>query len=238
MKYCENCGAAVDESNKFCPSCGYTLADEGSPSKIQTIKQQPDIQMASESKLPQLVARSYWIWFLISLVLSIFSMIYLYLNFEDLNKLNQYPRPKEVSSTEVNMTTIIILGIISIICGLGFFIMPYIIYLKFKLLYDYINSHPTKQNTIPISGQKYVKYFFICIGIVIIGLIFIALSQTVFYSMGDFLPIFSMIIGNFIAFIPVIVFGIYMLIQSAKWQEAYNERAYIVSPNTLKKDLF
>ncbi|MFX1537155.1 MAG: zinc-ribbon domain-containing protein [Promethearchaeota archaeon] len=254
--YCPFCGAEVSKEDVFCPQCGSKLeVPEKDTEKIGpivsedelTAKEQVDPSYGypaqypptpQQAYLPPLETRNFWAWYLLSLVSGgIAMLIYMYLNFEDLNKLAAYPRPREVPSPEVDTQLVLILFIVSFITGGsgGSIVMIYLYYLKFQKLHDYLQYHPQKQETIPLEGTKIViLQIMSCIGIVCFFPLFFI---PVFLFLGNNVVFISLIILAVIAFIVLIGITIYFLIESAKWQQAYNERVLMINPNARQKYL-
>lgn len=246
MATCPSCGTTVLPSDAFCPSCGSPLdqrkefAGEYQEPKGETDfpKQPYPTKMVEHRTAEPLVARNYLYWFLISLVFSPMMFIYYYFNFEDLNKLAKYDRPPGVPSPEVDTNRLIILVVVSVCCGLGIFIFPYIFYLKFEKLYRYIENHPVKLQNKPVSGRKFITAYLISFGIMLLGVIFIVVVQVVGVYSGSMTLNLLVIPAYIIMVIPSLIIGIFNIIWSHRWQEAYNELAYKICPDTIQKDLF
>jgi hypothetical protein len=174
------------------------------------------------SYLPHLEQRNFWLWFVITIcTFGIGGIVYMYLNLDDLNKLDKYPRPKGVPSTEVSLALVIVLC--CCLPPIGAIIAQYY---KFDKLHNYIKYHPQKQRTQVVSGGKFLL-------ISIIGAIIISGASSV---MGTAFSIIAstgtpgpwfLISRLFTAFTSLLSLGlsIYILILNYQWQEAFNERA-------------
>lgn len=236
MRKCENCGTEVLDDNVFCHNCGTQIHSN-------TGFKQPDQEYLNHNKQfivtkQPLIARNFWYWYLLSILLSPLMYLYLYYNFEDLKNLDEYERPSETPPMNIDMTKILILGAIAIFCGLAAFIMPYIYYLKLEKLYQYIESQPSKQQTRTVSGKKFAAISIVYFIAIMILYVVMMLGLTVFNFSSDagFIA-FSMSLYVSI-FVIIIAFTIYNIFHSNKWQKAYNEIAYSICPKTIKQDLF
>lgn len=239
MKYCPHCGAEIEGGGNFCPICGAEISEEipseAPPSKeeyppgyqTETVTPRPPTQ-----RLPQLERRNFWLWFLLSFVTGIFGIIYLYINISDLNKLDQYPKPKGVPSTHIDEDTMIILGVIGVVVGFLPFVMLYYNYLKFEKLHNYITYHPRKQEKVPISGGEYLKWTILIFVLFLIGTIVPVLGIVIPSVLGGgYTAVFIiMIILGIGFFIGGIVIAIKLVLKTAEWQEAYNERVLMIDP--------
>ncbi|MHA1557739.1 MAG: zinc-ribbon domain-containing protein [Candidatus Heimdallarchaeota archaeon] len=236
MYKCKNCGTEVLAGNSFCHNCGIQIeSDSGF--------KQPDQEYLNQKKQfvvtqQPLIARNFWYWYLLSMLLSPLMYLYLYYNFEDLKKLDEYTRPSDAPPMNIDTNKILILGAVAIFCGLSPFIMPYIYYLKFEKLYQYVEAHPSKQQTRPVSGKKFAAFYIVYFILTMIVYTIMMLGIYVFkYSSTTGYLIFIVCISAF-SFVTAIAFVIYFVVHSNKWQNAYNEIAYSVCPVTIQQDLF
>ncbi|MFW9922074.1 MAG: hypothetical protein ACFFDW_02170, partial [Candidatus Thorarchaeota archaeon] len=156
MPYCPSCGSEIGVENDYCPSCGANILKF---TEKKTIEFEAPEQIPKQI-LPALYQRNYLIWFLLSIATGIFSFIYLYFIFDDLNKLDFYPKPKGVPSTAIEQNKLVLYFVFYIALSvtiIGSFIMLYIIYSKkYSLLNNYLEAHPAKQSSHPITSKKYV----------------------------------------------------------------------------------
>jgi len=263
LSFCPSCGASIEkDKDTYCPFCGAPTKTEKKAEKPVTDYLQTEVEFPAKPMepiaapggyptgtsypaavapdpqgLPQLEIRSFWMWTLLGIVtFGIASFIYLYYNIEDLNKLDQYPKPAGVPSTRIDTSNMLIIVLIGFFTGFISIIMLIATYMKFEKLYKYVQAHPQRQQTMPVSGGRLILTSIIssfCLGIL---------------SFGIYLPILIIpedpmlatmivgIIGGVVGLI-AIGFSIYMLTLSAKWQTAYNERARILCPGTPEKSM-
>ncbi|MBD3191270.1 MAG: hypothetical protein GF308_11530 [Candidatus Heimdallarchaeota archaeon] len=249
MKYCPHCGFQIEEG-KFCPSCGAEIFEEP-PSKVPPATEEAEEEYSSKYQtetvehrpppehLPQLERRNYWLWFLLSIVTGVFGIIYLYMNITDLNKLDRYPKPRGVPSTNIKEDTMIILGVIGLVVGFLPFVMIYYNYLKFEKLHNYIMYHPRKQEKVPISGGEFLKQTILSYVLVLLGVILpgIGISIAMAFLTGNsfIVVMIVMIIVGVCFFIAGIVISIKLIFKNAEWQEAYNERVLMLDPQAPEK---
>ena len=263
MSFCPSCGASIEkDKDTYCPFCGAPtitekkeekLADDfpaepakpiesmqpiAAPGTITPVTSYPATTTTQSSQTaPQLEIRSFWMWTLLGLVtFGIASYVYMYYNIQDLDKLSQHPAPAGVKSTHIDTSNLTILIIVGLITGLIGVLMLIGTFLKFQKLHEYINSHPQRQQTIPISGARYLITSII--GSCVISIIPIAMAIPMAFEMMDetmYLIISAVLYG--VMGIGCLIFGIYMLIQQANWQKAYNERARMLCPGTPEKSL-
>ncbi|MHA1156568.1 MAG: zinc ribbon domain-containing protein [Candidatus Heimdallarchaeota archaeon] len=261
MTYCPACGAEIGDHLEYCPSCGAQVNVEG---KGQIAKPDHDqIQMAKPGhdqfqqplqQLPQLVQRNYLIWFLLSYLTGIFGLVYIYFVFDDLNKLDKYPKPAGVKSTNLDQNSLI-LYIVLYVMGFAL-IANYLIYSKkYGMFNDYLDTHPQKQTKLP--SRNYIKLMvfrdillFVMTGFEIVGFVLYSLAIGAeygeYFSIANFGPLstsMSLVILPFIFigigglfFVGIMVIAIYMIVLEFRWQEAMNERVSIIDPNFIKKD--
>ncbi len=265
MAYCPSCGAEIGDYLEYCTSCGAQVNVEG---KAQMGKPDHDqIQMAKpghaqfqqpQEVLPQLVQRNYLIWFLLNYIIPFASLVYLYFVFDDLNKLDKYPKPKGVKSTYLDQNSFI-LYIILYAVGLGI-IANYLVYSKkFGMFNDYLDTHPQKQTKLPSKNYMKLMIFRDILGLSMSGIF--AVGYFVFFiefGLADFeygytsitsigslganmstslliIPIIAFVLSG-LCFVGVMIIGIYMIVLDFRWQEAMNERVSIIDPNFIKKD--
>ena len=235
MSNCQYCGAELIEGDLFCHACGSPVRKAGDfkqPQQEYITKAQPIYVIRKP-----LIARNFILWYLISMVASPLMMIYLYFNFQDLNNLDEFERPTKVPVMDINMTTILILMVLGFL-GLGIFTFPYLYYLKWEKLYQYLESDPNKQKNKIDSGKKIAGIYAGYMALVILFSIGYALFS-VFAPMYSFnAMIIIMVVFYLIVIGGSLGFAVYYLIQSYRWQEAYNELAYRICPETIKQDLF
>jgi len=272
MNYCKSCGAEIEDQITFCPSCG---AEIGTEEKIQMTEQEVSgeekVQMAKpdhdqfqqpQQELPQLVQRNYIIWFLLNAIIPIFYLVYFYFVFDDLNKLDQHPKPAGVKSTFLEQNSLIIFIVLSLL-GLGL-IANYLMYSKkYGMFNDYLDTHPQKQTKLPSKNFIKLMIFrdvllYSGLGLSFGGAFMFGFSP---FSDGGFFAFHYSIIPNvdlgllatigmdptfYIAIILIIlgslfligssVISIYMIVLDFRWQEAMNERVAIIDKNFIKKD--
>jgi hypothetical protein len=258
--YCPSCGAEIGDHLTFCPKCGAQIveaADKAMPlpppppeyaQKGHAQFQQP------QQALPQLVQRNYLIWFLLTFVTGIVGLIYLYIIFEDMKKLDQYPKPKGVPSITLDQNQLILI-IVLYVLGLGL-IANYIIYSKkYGMFNDYLDAHPQKQEKLP--SRNYIKLMigrdimfllsglFFAVGPIVsaltidLGNTYLAIAGTAPLSTAMvtfvlFTVIFSVIGGLLV--VGGMIIAIYQIVLDFRWQEAMNERVRIVDPKAPMKD--
>jgi len=230
LKYCTFCGVKNLDDNVFCSKCGnkfIELDESGQP--IQEIRTDPT------PKKPELFIRNYLLWLLISLVVSPINLLYIYFNFEDMNKLWDYEGSIEGPSMKMDEDRIILLIFLS-------YVIPFmglvIRYWKYKNFRTYLKYNAPKNQTIPISGKKYV-------GIAIIDIILLYAGIALMY-LTIYLPIASsspLNFGLFLGFclltsLTSLGLSIYLLYNEYKWQKAMNERILTICPNAEEKPLF
>ncbi|MBD3189815.1 MAG: hypothetical protein GF308_04185 [Candidatus Heimdallarchaeota archaeon] len=236
MPYCQACGFEIDDYTSYCPSCGAEIIQSEAKRHPPPTLQYP--------RLPQLVQRNYLIWFLLSMFTGIFGIIYLYLVFDDLNKLAKYPRPEEVPSPAIDTDQVIILLVVGIVLASVIPIAPFIInyiifYKKYRKLNDYITHHPQKQTKKPIEAKKYLG--------LMIGRDLLILIMLAAFVLGGVLPavmvdlalvviIILFVLGG-VSVLGIIGINIYLIIQDFRWQEALNERITIIDPTAPMKEL-
>lgn len=264
--FCPSCGASIEDSDTYCPFCGAPTKTEKKEEKTVAVYPEPDVDFPAEpakpiqtyepiaapgaptgvsypattapgrSSGPQLEIRSFWMWFLLGFVtFGIASLVYLYYNIEDLNKLDQHPKPAGVPSTHTDTSNILILVIIGLFTGFLGIITLIATYMKFEKLHKYITAHPHRQPTIPVSGGRFILTSVLssfCIGTLSY---FVAIPMVFIQD-----PMTGMIVTIVLSVVLGIVglgVSIYLLVQSANWQKAYNERARMLCPGTPEKSL-
>ncbi|NHJ04655.1 MAG: zinc-ribbon domain-containing protein [Candidatus Heimdallarchaeota archaeon] len=240
MPFCQNCGAEIGDHIVYCPQCGAEVSAE---KVIKGAQQKSAIDMPPRTyvneSLPELVQRNYLLWLVLSIVTGIFSFIYLYFIIEDLNKLDNYPRPKNVPSTKIDTTQVIIWLVVGYVTGILLpFAMVYIYSQTFGKLYDYINSHPMKQTKNTVSGRYITAFFIIEFTFILLmtaGIIVAAILGPLY---GNYALFIGVIIASVLMTLIVCGMGIYMYILQYRWQEAFNERVRIINPNARMVDLF
>ncbi len=252
MTYCPSCGAEIGDHLEYCPSCGAQINAEDK-NKIPK-PGHDEIQMAKsghaqfQQELPQLVQRNYLIWFLLSYLTGVVMFIYMYFVFDDLNKLDKYPKPAGVKSTYLDQNTVI-LYIVLYFLGFGIIANYLVNSKKYGMFNDYLDTHPQKQNKLP--SKKYIKLMIVrdILGFLMSGVgmvfYFIFLIGFDMLNIGSGIPTFSnaMLIMSIIAivltgicFVAVMIIAIYLIVLDFRWQEAMNERVRIIDPNFIKKD--
>ncbi|MHA1187893.1 MAG: zinc ribbon domain-containing protein [Candidatus Heimdallarchaeota archaeon] len=258
MTFCPSCGASIETKDTYCPFCGAPTITEkkeeksaadipaepvkpmqpiAAPGTITPVTSYPAATSVTVTHtLPQLEIRSFWIWTLLTMVTGgIAGYVYLYYNIEDLNKLDQYPKPAGVPNTRTDTSNLVILVIIGLCTGLISLIMLIATYMKFQKFHEYVKATPQRQTTIPISGTKFLLVTFgasICVGILAYGVSFLFLIIPDPMIATIVISIVSGILG--LVYIGVLIYG---FIQGANWQKAYNERARMLCPGTPEKSL-
>jgi len=213
--------------------CGNPIAFKGEP--VVHIEQ---AQQGGFNQPPELVRRQFWLWYVLSLVTGIFYYVYLYMNYEDLNKLDKYRENKEVPSTYTDTQKIIMLLVVGVLLSFVYvFIWLYLMRKKYDLLYNYIRYSPRKQEIIPMPGDKHTKiavsgFILLYVSIGLPFLIYIPAINTVTFAWS------LLILVAVLMFIGAIVCFFYLLVQENKWQQAYNERVLMINPNTPEVLLF
>ncbi len=267
MNYCKSCGAEIEVNITYCPSCG---ADVNIEEKIQTTEPEvsgEEVQMAKpghdqfqqpQQELPHLVQRNYLIWFLLNFVVPIAYLIYFYFVFDDLNKLDQYPKPAGNTSTKLEQNSMILI-IVLYVLGLGL-IANYILYSKkYGMFNDYLDTHPQKQTKLPSKNFIKLMIFrdislYLGLGLAFGGAAILgffagkgvdlffsianvapSIAATIGFSSGLYAGIILLVLGILLS-IPSMIIGIYMIVLDFRWQEAMNERVSIIDPNFIKKD--
>ncbi|MEA2071492.1 MAG: zinc-ribbon domain-containing protein [Asgard group archaeon] len=237
MLYCPECGTYVEEDVRFCPNCGANIeitkqeivSEPPEEQELTTLK-----QPSYEPELPPLERRNFWIWFLLSIVTSgIGALIYSYINFEDMNKLNKYPKPARVPSIETDTSTYLILSVVGLF--LGFFPIINLIYTyrKFNLLYKYITNHPQSQKNMPPKPSKFIWAMVLSIVLPFlfsIPIIVLSVIQGYSGSSQQIAFIIPIVFGSLMAVIGIGLL-IYFIILQVRWQDAYNERVLMIDPN-------
>lgn len=181
------------------------------------------------SERPSLKQRNFWLWFILFFVtFGIGYLVYLYLNYEDLNRLDLYPKPQSIPSTETEKILIIVLVILT--GGIGILLAHYV---KFQKFHDYLKYHPQKQTQQCPSGLK----------VVIVSLFTGCVSGLIAVPFWVITSILSGIFGNneiwTSSMIIALVFGIllglgaiilasYLTVLNYRWQKAYNERVQLL----------
>ncbi|MBD3191518.1 MAG: hypothetical protein GF308_12790 [Candidatus Heimdallarchaeota archaeon] len=181
------------------------------------------------SEKPPLKQRNFWFW-LISFFLTfgIGYIIYLYINFEDLNQLDRYPKSQSIPSTETDKILIIILIVLT--GGIGILLAHYV---KFQKLHDYLKYHPRKQTQHCPSGLRATIFtlFTGCISAlawVPFWIITPILSGFVNNNgMGTTILIVALIFGLLLG-LGAITLAIYLTVLNYQWQKAYNERVQLL----------
>ncbi|MCF2144505.1 MAG: zinc-ribbon domain-containing protein [Candidatus Heimdallarchaeota archaeon] len=235
MRFCGKCGTQIDDDSvSFCPSCGESLESIEEKQKEQLLTQLP-----TESKIvmdkPELIRRNYLIWFLLSLATGIFSIVYLYFNFEDLNRLDKYRENPEVPSTHFEADQLTRYLILMFVLGL-FFVIPGLVMnliikkKKYDLLYNYLRYSPTKQKTMPISGKKYLNLSILTAFLILVGSLVYFLYFIPFISGTTWLYILLLLV-SIASNIGGIVCAIFLRVHDYHWQQAYNERVLLLNPN-------
>jgi len=262
MTYCPSCGAEIGDHLAFCPKCGAQIAEVSE--KTMPLPPPPPPEYAQkghaqfqqpQQALPQLVQRNYLIWFLLTFVTGIVGLIYLYVIFEDMKKLDQYPKPPGVPSMTLDQNQMIMF-IVLYVLGLGL-IANYLIYSKkYGMFNDYLDAHPQKQEKLP--SRNYIKLMigrdimlilsgiFFTVGAIVpaltVGfytdpLIAIAGAAPLSTTMVSFIvfTVIFMVIGGLLV-VGAMIIGIYQIVLDFRWQEAMNERVRIIDPNAPMKD--
>ena len=244
----------------YCPKCGAEIV--GIPAKkmeSEVIMTQPGHQQFEQATqvLQPLVQRNYLLWFLMSMLIPLFGLLYLYFCFEDLKKMDQYPKPQNVPSTTLEQNQFIIY-IVLYVLGLGI-IANYMVYSKkYGMFNDYLDAHPRKQAKLP--SRNYIKlmiardimlllsiialtfgFMLVPAGLLIVepegfyGLLGVAsgISTLALFIIG----IVLCVLGG-LMFIAISIIGIYQIVLDHRWQEAMNERVLILCPNAEMKSLF
>ena len=267
LSFCPSCGASIDaDKDTYCPFCGAPTKTEKKEEKVATDYLQTEADFPAEPAKPmepiaapgtitpvtsypatttttpgsrtspQLEIRSFWMWFLLGIItFGIASIAYLYYNIKDLEKLAQHPAPAGVKSPTIDTSNLLLFVIIGLFTGLLSLLMLIGTYLKFQKLHEYIKSHPQKQHTLPVSGGKYLLISIgssLCIGMLSYGVAIPA----------SFIPdpataVIVMVVMSVVLVLVSLGVSIYILIQSANWQKAYNERARMLCPGTPEKSL-
>jgi hypothetical protein len=236
MPYCQSCGTEVEEYVKFCPKCGARIADGTEKEAVEPVIRE------EQRRYPPLVQRNYLIFFLLNMVTGVFGFIYLYLIFEDLDKMAEYPRPEGVPSPRADKDQLLILLIVSILLS-GTVIAPIIIqfiivHRKYSALNDYIRAHPIKQETYPLETKKVMWLMGGIIILLFLSGAFIASGVLIVVFTNIFWIVFISYPLAGLCFLGIIAIGIYLVIQDFRWQDAMNERVRILDPNAPMKDLF
>ncbi|MHA1442838.1 MAG: hypothetical protein ACTSPK_13405, partial [Candidatus Heimdallarchaeota archaeon] len=128
-----------------------------------------------------------------------------------------------------------IIVIIGLFTGLISIIMLIATYLKFQKLHEYIKSHPQRQQTLPVTGGRYLLISIgssFCIGMLSYG---VAIPAA--FIPDPFIAMIVMVVMSVVLGLVSLGVSIYILIQSANWQKAYNERARMLCPGTPEKSL-
>lgn len=180
-------------------------------------------------QLPILNQRSFWLWLLLSIItLGIGGLIYLYLNLDDLNRLDKYPRPANVPSTK-NETVILILLALCL-PPIGLFIAMYV---KFHKLQRYLAAHPVRGSQQVASGGKVLT--------IMLFSAFMSVASSLVYRIkmyffpgpiGPVVYVTTALIG-----IVGLILAIVLLVYNYHWQEAYNERVRLLTENNTPNDL-
>ena len=246
MSKCSFCGTELLEGDLFCHSCGSPVeSDTGiKPPQQEQLGYAQSAQKAFSgyskpitTSYQPLIARKFILWYLLSMLFGPLIYVYLYFNFQDLDRLYQYNRPSSIPAMNIDINKIFIIGAIGLFCGFGIFYIPYIYYLKWEKLHRYIEHSEIKPNTRPASGKQVLVVMIVNTLISIVAAVLYAVFSTIL-QFSSSMPLLYMGIMYVAIMIPAIIFGIYFLIQSYRWQEAYNEIAFRICPNTIRQDLF
>ena len=267
LAFCPSCGASIDaETDTYCPFCGAPTKTEKKEEKSVTDYSETDVDFPAEqakpiqtmqpiaapgaptgttypatttpgrSAGPQLEIRSFWMWFLLGIVtFGIASIVYLYYNIEDLNKLDQHPKPAGVPSTHTDTSNLLIIVIIGLCTGFLSIIMIIATYMKFEKLHKYVAAHPQRQQTLPISGGKYLLIT-LCMSFGV-GILSYAVTIPAAFIPDPNTQLIVMLVISLVLSLVSLGVSIYVLIQQANWQKAYNERARMLCPGTPEKSL-
>ncbi|MFW9924198.1 MAG: zinc ribbon domain-containing protein [Candidatus Thorarchaeota archaeon] len=229
MGTCPHCGKDITDDAEYCPNCNTKLAFEGvvKDSDGKPILSYEDIN-ANFTGLNPLPKRNEYFWFILTLFSGgLIGVIYLVINFKDLNKLNKFPKTPQVESIETTVKSFLFGMCTCSIVTLGLFILFYPFYRKFQLLYDYFEQHPIKQQTKIISGGGYAIISTI-ITVLLIGGLFIGDAFNL-YSITNQTALNVMFAISIVCYSFSI--GLYLLLMyfNLIWQQAFNERADIVN---------
>lgn len=230
MKYCRECGEKNSDDSSFCTKCGtqFALLKETGSAIVEhkVITEQP--------RVAPLVRRNFLLWWALSFVASPLYFVYIYFNFEDMNNLEERDVAKEGPSMKMEKDNIIMYMILS-------FIIPFVgivvRYWKYDKFHKYLEYNYEKNQTMPISGKKYVWLTVIMILMLTIGSVLLNLLPLPFiFTSGLMLGLFigisvlTLIVGMGISF--------YLIYIEHIWQKAMNERILMIDPNAEEKSLF
>ncbi|MHA1444819.1 MAG: zinc-ribbon domain-containing protein, partial [Candidatus Hodarchaeales archaeon] len=150
MTYCPICGTKNIDNHQFCIKCGASLGGpEGKMPKVTSF----EAREPKPGMLPP-VTRAYWVWLLLMILLSgIFNYIYLYLNFEDLNRVDAFkPVQQEGPSLFTKKGTVLAFVILSAVIPVLPIFHCILIYWKYQKLNRYLNAQVGKQHSVPNSA--------------------------------------------------------------------------------------
>jgi hypothetical protein len=185
-----------------------------------------------------LQTRNYWIWLLIIICTGgLGAILYLYLTLSDLNKLDTHPKPAGVPSTHIDMNQMLIILLFGIFCGFSGIVIMYLNYIKYDKLHNYIEAHPIRQQNKCASGTKYLLVSIVATLLSSVSFVFVYMALMItggFSTAGGSLAL--IILFSVIGLISLGL-GIFRLILEYQWQEAYNERALLIDPNTIQSTL-
>ena len=229
MKYCRECGEKNTVDSSFCTKCGtqFMQLDETGKS-VQKIR--TDLAPVK----PVLYTRNFLLWWLLSYIATPVYLIYIYLNFEDMNKLEEIDDANEGPSMSMEKDSIIVYLILSLFIP---FVGLVVRYWKFDKFHKYLTFNSEKNQTMPISGKKrlwlnIITVFFTYAGITLLYMLYwpVATSTALYLGLFIGLGLLCMLIGTSI--------GIYLIYTEYIWQKAMNERILMIDPNAEEKQLF
>ena len=230
MKYCTECGNSNQDNHAFCMKCGAEL-DKLEKIGLPAYETQP---ISNQPIAPILLRRSFVNWWLVSILFSPLAFFYLYLNFEDMNKLEQARPAKEGPSMYMDNNQILMYIVLSAL--IPFFIII-VRYWKYDKFHKYLEYQSNSQSTIPISGKKcvglFVTLFLLLIaGNVLLSLIGLPIILGELWLTGLFIGLGSLFL------IASIVISIYFIYSDYIWQKAMNEQILMIDPYAEEKALF
>jgi len=174
--------------------------------------------------LSQVPERNYLIWFLLGIAtVGVCFLIYLYLNFEDLEKHSHYPLELKAKPIKVNTSSLLILFFISI-CFLFIPILWYMYYLKYASLANHIREQ--KIDTAPIKLLHPAYYM---IPLVLSHILAVVPSIIYFTSTIDIRASFPGLFWSIFA--SIIVLTLITSIMDYYWQKAFNSHCKIAMVN-------
>ncbi len=237
MTFCTNCGAENKAKHKYCVYCSAPLHDEKDMKEVS--KKLKDTSLDYMPRIAtdysNLVRRNYLIWYLFSIVISLFAYIYLYINFMDLNELDRLTPNKEGPSLKTDLNNLILE---LVLCLFIPFYIVVVYHRKYKLLNDYFEYNQKKQKIIPIEARKRTGLFILVFVLLLISTACLTIGPVLMsiYYAPIFLAIF-LPIGIVLALVCIGI-GIYLIYCDYIWQKALNERILMINPNAEEKLLF